>query len=257
MKINLKSIFLRSIGLVLIAVLVELIGKPLGVKLTESIASIYHLIVKANLLNDLFITIGRFLIGFFIAAITAIPLGVLIGRIKTLYLILEFPIETLRPIPSAVVIPFGLALLGVGANMKIFVIWYGAFWPLLLYTLSACRHVDPILIEVADIFHIGKYEKLKSVILPAAVPSIIAGTRVSMGIALLLAVTVEMIAGGNPNGIGFFIIDSERSFRQDYMIAGVIVLAIFGYLVNFIFVKIEIALKSKRYNYLKEVISEK
>lgn len=257
MKIDIKKLLFKFIGLLLIGVIVDLVGKPLGGGLKEAIKSIFHLVVNANLLVDLCITTKRFLIGFLFAVVTAIPLGVLIGRIRMLYQIFEFPIEMLRPIPSAVVIPFGLAWLGVGSNMKIFVIWYGAFWPLLIYTISACKNIDPILLEVADVFHIGKFNTLKSVIIPAAIPSIIAGTRVSMGIALLLAVTVEMIAGGNPNGIGFFIIDSERSFRQNYMIAGTVVLALLGYGLNLIFVKSEMALMAERYNYLKGECNER
>lgn len=254
-----KSIFNYKIlykffGAIIIGIFVDIIVRSFTAsKSTETLSVFYKLIISGDLVNDISITLKRFAFGFSLAVITAVPSGLIIGTFRRLYLTLEIPIEMLRPIPSAVIIPFGLVALGVGDTMKLFVIWFGAFWPLFMYTLVAAQNIEPIKFEIAKVYRISFLKKLFLIILPSIVPQIIAGMRSSISIALLLAVTVEMIAGGRPEGIGYFIIDSERSFRHDLMISGVIALSIVGYGINFIFVKIEGVLTKKRYGYLNKV----
>lgn len=197
-------------------------------------------------------TVKRFVAGYLLAVCTGVPLGLLIGQVRCLEEIAEIPIEILRPIPAAVIIPFGIAFLGIGESMKIFVIWFGAFWPLLIYTLGAARNVAPILHDVAKVFHLSPWQRLIRLVLPAIVPEVLNAGRVSLSIALLLTVTVEMIAGGERHGLGFFIIDAERSFRRADMVVAVVMVAALGILSNLLYRTLERAIKNWRYQYVLE-----
>jgi ABC-type nitrate/sulfonate/bicarbonate transport system permease component len=230
---------LKILGVILVALIVNQIARHLDTKINELIQSFWMLMTKGGLVVDLLHTLKRFGLGYIIAVLTAVPIGIVIGRVKSVAAVLDIPIELLRPIPSAVIIPLGLAFLGIGESMKVFVVWFGAFWPMLVFVRQACRHIDPILLETAQVFDTSRFRTLYTVVLPAIVPSILAAARTALAIALLLAVTVEMIAGGAPDGLGYFIIDSERSFQRGQMLVGVVILSIFGYLINWIFSIIE------------------
>jgi NitT/TauT family transport system permease protein/sulfonate transport system permease protein len=121
--------------------------------------------------------------------------------------------------------------------MKLAVIMFGSLWPILINTIHGVRGIDPILIDTGRTFNLSQKKLLTKIIIPGASPSIVTGMRISLAIALILAVTVEMIAGND--GLGFCIIDWERSFRFTEMYAGIFTLGILGYLINFLFMKIE------------------
>jgi ABC-type nitrate/sulfonate/bicarbonate transport system permease component len=205
------------------------------------------------LIIETLITLNRFLIGFSFAIITAIPLGILLGRNKLINNIFKIPIETLRPIPSAIIIPLLIMLIGIGEGMKYLVVWYGAFWPLLIFTKESSNNIDPILIQTGEIFHLSKKEIMKELVLPSTLPHIISGAKAAISIGLLLAITVEMIAGGKTSGIGYFILDSERQYDYSGFFSGVLIIGIVGYLMNLGIEKMEKLLLSKKYSYLKPI----
>lgn len=243
-----KHWLLEFLGLLLMALVVDLIARQLDTTISELIT---HLITK-RLLVDLLYTLRRFGLGYAIAFVTAIPIGITVGRVKSVGDVLGTPIEFLHPIPSAVVIPLGLAFIGIGEGMKVFVVWFGAFWPILISTRQACRQLDPILLQTAQVFHLSRLRTLFTVVVPIIVPSITSAARTALAIALLLAVTVEMIAGGDPNGLGYFIADSQRSFQRGQMLVGVVVLAIFAFLMNAFFSIIEKRIKRRRFAYYEK-----
>jgi ABC-type nitrate/sulfonate/bicarbonate transport system permease component len=248
---SLKRWGLKAIGAIGMLIFIEVIGIPLKTTIRELVEILWNLSTEQGLMNDLWITTRRFMLGYFLALMTAVPFGIIVGRIKSLNAIFNLPIELLRPIPSAVVIPLGIAFLGIGDYMKVFVIWFGAFWPMLVVTRDTCSKLDPTLLETAEVFHLSRTRTMLTIVLPATIPPIMATARAAMAIALLLAVTVEMISGGDPSGLGFFIVDSQRSFQQGKMLAGVMILAVFGYLLNMGFRTIESTIYQKRFNYLK------
>jgi len=178
-------------------------------------------------------TLLRFFMGYFLACILGIPIGILMGKIRRLFDLFEPLVEMLRPIPSAAIIPIAILFLGIDDRMKIFVIAYACLWPILINSLDGVRNIDPVLIETGKTFKLAKWRFLLKIVVPASSPQIVTGMRVSLAIALILAITVEMIAGNN--GIGFFILDSERSFHFPEMYAGIILIGIIGYFMNFIF----------------------
>ena len=121
--------------------------------------------------------------------------------------------------------------------MKIFVVTVACFFPILLNTYGGVRGVDQVLIDTGRTFGLSRGKMLWQIVLPAALPSVLTGMRISLGIALIVVVVAEMIAGNS--GIGYFIVDRQRIFRVAEMFAGIFSLGVVGYLLNFVFLRIE------------------
>jgi ABC-type nitrate/sulfonate/bicarbonate transport system permease component len=194
-------------------------------------------LISGALLQQLLPSLGRIFTGFCIAVIVAIPLGLLMGTIPFVYRLLEPITEIIRPIPSSAYIPVAILFLGIGNEMKVFVITLACLFPVLLNTYGGVRGVDPVLIDTGRTFGISRMKALWQIVLPASLPSILTGMRISLGIALIVAVVAEMISGNS--GIGYFILDMQRVFRVPEMFAGIFTLGILGYLINFLFLLIE------------------
>jgi ABC-type nitrate/sulfonate/bicarbonate transport system permease component len=121
--------------------------------------------------------------------------------------------------------------------MKLTVIGLGVFFPVLINTVQGVRGVDPVLVDTGRTFRCGRAALLFRIVLPAALPLILAGMRVALGLGLILVVIAEMLAG--TGGLGYLIIDMQRSFRVKDMYAWIVILAILGYGLNAVFLAIE------------------
>lgn len=194
-----------------------------------------RLLSSAQFWTDILATLGRCLSGYAVACCIGIPMGILMGRSEKLFNVFEPLVEMLRPIPSAAIIPVAILFLGIEDKMKVFVIVYACLWPILINTIDGVKGIDRILIETGKTFKLTNRQFLFKIVIPGASPSIVTGMRISLAISLILAITVEMISGNN--GIGFFILDAERSFKFTEMYAAIIFIGLLGYFINFIFVK--------------------
>jgi ABC-type nitrate/sulfonate/bicarbonate transport system permease component len=139
--------------------------------------------------------------------------------------------------PSVAIIPVAILALGIGDGMIVAVTVYASVWPILINTIDGVRHIETTLIDTARTFGISRREILWRVILPAASPYIVTGLRIGLSIALILVTTAEMIAGSK--GLGYFILDEERSMNSRNMYAGVIIVSLLGYLLNRLFLALE------------------
>jgi ABC-type nitrate/sulfonate/bicarbonate transport system permease component len=155
------------------------------------------------------------------------------GRFDRIHRGLEVIVEMLRPIPPPVIVPVAMLFFGLEDEMKVFVIFFSCAWPILLNTLDGVRNVDRVLLQTARTFGLPQRKILWQVILPACSPQIMTGLRVSLPIMLILVVISEMV--GSTDGIGYFILDSQRRFKVAQMYAGMLALAIVGYLLNQLF----------------------
>jgi ABC-type nitrate/sulfonate/bicarbonate transport system permease component len=194
-------------------------------------------LISGDLVVEIGPTLWRIAGGFALATLTAVPIGLLMGTVPFIYRLLEPLTEFVRPIPSSAYIPVAILLLGIGNEMKIFVIFMACFFPILLNAYGGVRGIDPVLVDTGRTFKVPRSRALRQIILPAALPSILTGMRISLGIALIVSIVAEMISGNS--GIGYFILDRQRIFRVPEMFAGIFTLGIIGYLLNYGFIRLE------------------
>jgi len=173
-------------------------------------------------------TLRHMTFGWFAACIAAIVIGSLIGTSRRARLYVAPSLEFLRPLPVSAIIPVAIALYGLSESMAIFVIAFGTLWPMLLATVQGYAGVEPRLLEVARALNLSRFETVRKISLPSAMPDILAGMRVSLTVALILSVVCEIVAG--LDGLGQWILVSARMFRSPDLFAGVILLGVVGYL---------------------------
>jgi ABC-type nitrate/sulfonate/bicarbonate transport system permease component len=140
-------------------------------------------------------TVRGWALGLGIAAALAVPIGILLGSSQFALRAFRVPIEFLRPIPSAALIPLLFLTLGTTLKSEVFLATFGAFWPLLVQTIYGVRDVDPVAIDTARSFGVGRFERLYRIKLPSAVPYIATGLRISSAVSLILAFTAELFMG--------------------------------------------------------------
>jgi NitT/TauT family transport system permease protein len=168
--------------------------------------------------------------GMVLAIVAGVALGVLIGSSRALLDASFVVIEFLRPIPGVALIPLAILFLGVGAPMYRFVIAYAVFWPILLNTLYGVRGGDRLLHDVARTSGVTGLGRLVRVTLPAALPSIATGIRVSASIGLLVAITAEFVTG--TDGIGAYMQQQQLAFQLPELYAAVLLVGLLGYAIN-------------------------
>lgn len=187
--------------------------------------------------SDVLPSLARLGAGFGIAVVVSIPLGTVLGLSTAARRVTEPIVEFVRAIPPPALLPFAILVLGVGDAMKVFIIALVGLWPILLNTIDGVRGVDHTMLETARVYGVRGVERLRRVIWPAALPQIFAGMRTSLSLALILMVISEMVA--STSGIGYFILQSERSFDIPEMWSGIVLLGLLGYLLNAAFGLVE------------------
>lgn len=193
-------------------------------------ASLTRGFASGELFDKLAGTLQHMAIGWLLASFLGIVLGALIGSSKAMRVYVAPTLEFLRPLPVSAVIPVAIALFGLTQSMALFVIAFGSLWPLLLATIHGFAAVEPRLYEVARALHMSRLAVIFKIALPSASPDILAGMRLSLTVALILAVVCEMLAG--LDGLGHWVLLSARSFRSADLFAGVILLGAVGYITS-------------------------
>lgn len=167
--------------------------------------------------------------GLAIALLVALPLGYLIGTNSYIYHATRPIIEFLRPVPSVALVPVAVLMLGIGINSKIFLVAFACTWPLLVQTVYGLRAVDPTLLATAQSYRIPAATQIRSIILPAASPYLATGIRISATIAIVLAVTAELVIGSPGIGKDILLAQSNGAFVTLYALvfaAGFLALAV-------------------------------
>jgi ABC-type nitrate/sulfonate/bicarbonate transport system permease component len=189
--------------------------------------------------NDFVPSVSRALIGWGLAAVAGIALGMALGVSARLSALFEPVVHFLRTIPPVALVPIFIIVVGLGTEMRLAMITFGCMWPIVLNTIQGVRTVDPQLLETSRAFGIGTVGRLWRVYIPAASPKIFAGLRIALSIALILMVVSEMVAGGGAGGIGEVIVRAQRSFMVVEMWTAIVVVGVLGYTFNRIFEVVE------------------
>jgi ABC-type nitrate/sulfonate/bicarbonate transport system permease component len=187
--------------------------------------------------SDVWPSLRRMAIGYAVAVVLGVAIGTALGMSRTLRRAVSPIVEFLRSIPPPALLPFAIVVIGVGDDMKIFIIAFVCIWPVLLNTIDGINGIDPTLRDIARVYGVSGRDRLLRMTLPAASPQIFAGMRLSLSLAVILMVISEMVA--STNGIGFFVLQSQRSFAIPEMWSGILLLGILGYLLNLVFVIVE------------------
>jgi ABC-type nitrate/sulfonate/bicarbonate transport system permease component len=198
------------------------------------VASLVHGIASGELLPIIGSTLWRMLQGYVLGSAVGIGIGLLLALNGSIRRTLEPAVELARPIPIIAVIPPLIFLLGLDDPLKIFCVAVSVFFPVALNTIAGVAGVDPTYRQVAQTFGLPPSLTLRRVIIPAALPFILAGLRTSLAIALIVAVLAEMIAG--QQGIGYYLMSMQFAMRGADMYSAIVLLTIVAYGLNYAFV---------------------
>jgi sulfonate transport system permease protein len=205
--------------------------------LAKILSRLVTLWIRGDAKAELVPSLEHFAVGYAIAGVLGVLGGALLWRFR-------FAGDALSPflyfvyvLPAAAILPAMVALLGIGASMKIAIIVLAALWPTLLNTLDGMRGIDQVKLDTARVLHMSRSRTIRSVVLPGALPQIMAGLRNSLQIAIIMMVVSELIA--STSGIGYFILDAQQRFAITDMWTGIIVLAVVGSALTLLFLAVE------------------
>jgi ABC-type nitrate/sulfonate/bicarbonate transport system permease component len=190
-----------------------------------------------RLLTDAVPSVVRLLAGFVCAAVLGIAVGVLIGSSPRLRAYAEPVLEFFRAIPPPVLVPVLILFAGIDSTMKVLVIISGCVWPVVLNTVEGVRAVDPVLADTCRSYGITGVTRLRTLVLRSASPQIMAGLRQALSIAIILMVISEMVAASN--GLGFTIVQFQRTFAIPEMWTGIVLLGLLGFTLAMLFGVVE------------------
>jgi len=186
--------------------------------------------LRGDLLGYTLATVGRMLEGWLLASVFGVVLGAAIGVSPSVRAWVQPTLEFIRPLPASALVPLAISIFGLNPGMVLFVVAFGAMWPVLLATVHGFAAVEPRLSEVARCLQLPRAAFVWKIGLPNALPDILAGMRLSMTISLIVAVVGEMIA--SQSGLGQAILLAARSFRASELFAGIALLGLIGFASN-------------------------
>lgn len=244
---NLRDIavgFLSRWGLVIaFVVLWQLAGKFGWVSaavlppLDQIFTALWNGLASGALLDDIGISLQRSGIAFAAAVALGVPLGLLMGQLPLVERSLDPLLQLFRQTSALALYPVFILLLGLGEASKVFVIFWATLFPVLLATIGGVKEVDRKLIEMARSYGASYLQVFRRVVLPASVPSIFVGVRLSATTALLLLIAAEMI--GANKGVGFQVMNAQYNFQIPLMFAAIFLLAFFGLAANWLLVALQ------------------
>lgn len=202
---------------------------PIYLPAPSSIAVyLYRMIADGSMLANLGITLLRIIVGFLLAAISGVLLGVLMGMSRILARVADVWIAALYPLPKISLIPLLIIWLGTGEAYKIVISAVTAFFPVVISTYAGIQRADRGLIKAAKDLGANARQIQLKVVIPSAVPSIFAGLQLGMGVTIILVVAAEMIGGSSEGGMGYLLINAGQVMETEKVFASLIVLAVMG-----------------------------
>jgi NitT/TauT family transport system permease protein len=172
--------------------------------------------------------------GFAIALVIAVPLGILMGYSEVFKTVVDPLVEVIRPVPPLAWLPLAVIWFGIGLGSAAFIIFLGAFFPIALNTVAGVKSVDPHLVEAARTLGARDRTILGRVLVPGSMPSIITGVRIGMGIAWMTLIAAELVGVKNGYGLGYMIMAARDIARNDLLVAGIVVIGLFGFLIDWL-----------------------
>jgi len=197
----------------------------------------WELAISGDLYTHFQASILRSLLGFGLAILIAIPLGLVIGWYPLANELLNPVLELFRNTAALALLPVFILLLGIGETSKVSIVLFACTFPILLNTINAVRNVDPLLIKSAKSMGLPSYKLFYKVILPASIPTIFTGIRMAGSASILVLIAAEMV--GAKEGLGYLINYSQQNFQIPQMYAGIITISLLGVTINYFLVSLE------------------
>ena len=203
--------------------------------------SLYTSFISTAILKDIFDTLWRTISGFLIGGTIGIIIGLIMGSFRPIYETMEFPVDFFRSIPATALFPLFIVIWGLGDQVKIFIAAWASSMVLLINTIYGIRSVSGTRLMVAKIKKTSQIKTFYKVVIPEAIPYIIAGARIGLSLALVVEIVAEMFLGSH-SGLGRRIFNATSIFEMEEAYASVFVVGILGYLMNKIIILIEMRL---------------
>lgn len=211
---------------------------PLYLPSLPSVINSFITIIFSSGLGDIWSTLYKTIVGLIFSVILAVPVGVLLGVNKKLYAAVEFTVDFFRSLPAPALFPLFLLFFGIGDLAKIAVVAFVAFWVILVNTIYGVWNAPKLRIQVAKVYGASRWQILKEVVLPDAIPQIFVGFRVALSLALVLVVITEMLIG-TKFGLGQKIFDSYVTYHIPSLFSYILIIGLLGYILNKLFVFFE------------------
>lgn len=197
---------------------------------SEVVLGAWQLLANGSLQRDVLASLKRVLMAMGAASAIGFPLGIGLGISPTFRWLVEPVVSFFRPIPPLAWIPLSIIWFGIDDLQNVFIIFLGAFFPIVLNTMQGVRDVDPQLIRAARTLGANQLTIIRTVVLPAALPTMFVGLRVGLGIAWMALVAGELVAA--TSGLGFLISQGRNLFRTDYIVVGMVAIGLIGLLLD-------------------------
>jgi len=204
---------------------------------TSVLSSLVDLLVSGELASHILTSLLRVAVGFFIAAAIAVPLGIAIGWLKVVESLADPILEILRPIPPIAWIPIAMLWFGLGFKPAVFLIFIGAFFPILLNTIAGVRGTSRLLVECVRTLGASDRDILVKVVTPSSIPSIVAGLRIGVGVGWMCLVAAEMT--GASSGLGYMVIYYSGILETSSVMVSMLAIGAIGYAMSHVIERVE------------------
>jgi NitT/TauT family transport system permease protein len=213
------------------------VDTPTWPPVTRILEAWWENLADGTLERHILATLWRQMLGYGISVVLGVGFGLAMGYFRPLYNLFEPLVEVLRPIPGPAYLPVLVLFVGIGHEMKVVLILVASFFPIVLNTYAGVRAIDRVQFDTARTLGLNTLQTFRELVLPAASPQILTGMRISLAISLILAILGEMIVSND--GLGYFTLLAQRTFKIPDMYAGIFTLAVFGYVLNRLFLLAE------------------
>ncbi len=223
----------RMLSPLVVLVLWEIVGQlklvdPIFLPAPSAILKQLFVMVRSGeLFIHIGVSMGRMIAGFSLACVVGVLLGVTMAWFRLIDRIFEPLIDLMRPLSPLAILPLAILWLGIGAYSKIFIIFYGALFPILLNTYAGIKGVDRVTVDAARTLGATRLELLFKVAIPSALPIILTGVRIGSTIAMIVVVASEMVAASA--GLGYLILTAEQVYRTEEMFVGILCISLLGF----------------------------
>jgi ABC-type nitrate/sulfonate/bicarbonate transport system permease component len=204
---------------------------------SQILSTLLTMMKSGELQDDTLISMTRLAVGFLVGGIPALIIGVVMGLNSTLRAMIDPLIAATYPIPKSSILPLALLVLGLGEASKIFMVAIGVFYPIAMNAMAGVREINKVYLDVGHNFKASRWDVFRTIALPGAMPMIMTGIKLGVGMGLVLIAIAEMV--GAKSGLGYLIWNAWETFAVDQMYVGLFVIALIGFALTLILTELE------------------